>query len=210
MGCDYAGKVMFFGSNPKSLIELNNDRKIADNFLSFRDFCENLGFEAIIIDCASGFQNIAASILESTTDIVVCSKITKQFREGTSDFLLQYLDSKKQFLLKKFNNVKIHILPTVVPKNIGNHYAQSIMNLHKSIDSIMDRFDSSISEKDKKTLFARLDKSLCKDGGVSEVNRFKWEEGILNYIARSETLKEDENTAIERYTNVSRHLMEMD
>ena len=141
---------------------------------------EKFGCKALVMDNPAGGQLSADVALRISDKIVTVMRITKQFREGTAEFL-----RKK----KNYDNKEYIIVPNAVPSDEGTIY---------SIDQIMNRIKSSLvaaAEVQHDTVNTRL----LDEKGIHEVRLFKFEETNLREKANTDPLEQDEALAAKKY-----------
>lgn len=118
-----------------------------------------------IFDCPTGRQQTARASLDVSNKIILVTRITRQFREGTYSYL-EWFDALK--MGKTF-----YIVPNAVPKDkikfdgVEFDYDIVKMEIKSKIKYILQQNDA--------------DFSLFRDGmfGAPEVARFKFQEDIL-------------------------------
>lgn len=181
--------VLFLGDNDTSKID--NSEMTGSKmgiFKKLKQFCKNNHLPGLVLDSASGDQFAARIAVEYATDIVVCMRPTMQFRAGTFGYLKR--------LAADGLPTNIILLPTVVPQDdikINEEYQKS-----KAIANIRKRAQNWMSG-----LQIYMD-FICEETfGINEVQRFKWEEGVLYKIGQKQPLLPDENTACARYKQLA-------
>jgi len=185
-------------SEPESVLFLGADilcegvyAKAAHRYLnvleSFSKECKKRKFKAMFIDSASGRQTISEVARDISNKFVVCLRMTTQFQEGTFNYL--------EYLCKKEGDRDIILLPVAVPQN----NPKRINNAKLEMKTKWDRLQSSDMKIDKKCLV----KYMVDEGGIPEVDSFKWQEEVLvPKSLREEELEEDEILAMNAYTRL--------
>ncbi len=193
---DYA--VMFLGVDDKtaqlSRSDIVGDPEQAMN--NVMEFASNNLFRAVIMDSAAGDQLSANLAINSSDNLVVCMKMTRQFRVGTFNYL-------RRFALKNSmvaSAINVILLPTVVPPNTvidgEAQFETSIEDIANRINELNEKFDVNI-----KTNFV-ADKERF---GINEVIRFKWKEEVLFKLNKNNvSLSDDEKRAFRQYESLSK------
>lgn len=135
-----------------------------------------------IFDCPTGRQQTARASLDVSEKIILVTRITRQFREGTYSYL-EWFDNLK-------SGKTFYIVPNAVPKDKIKF---------DGIEFDYDIVKMEIKSKIKLTLQQNdADFSLFSNGmfGVPEVTRFKFQEDIL---ALREDRTPDEEEAVNAY-----------
>ena len=149
--------------------------------------CNAYNCSALIMDTPTGSQ-LSSSLSLSISDVIVTVlRITKQFREGTIEFL--------QALNKVLNDKKFIIVPNAVPEidGIGTISVERIF-------SGMEGSFKNISAKNEIIVdFLTKDKR-----GINEVQLFKLSEANLFLESKSRNLTADEIKAIKKYEELAR------
>lgn len=183
--------VLFISANPNdcasSLGNSNNFDGSNVSLYPLERICQDFKCKAIIMDTPTGNQLAGDAALSISQKIVTVMRITKQFRNGTFDFLREKSN--------RFSNKEFIIVPNAVPNFFGtiydvNNYIKTIRN--NSVESVNN--DNSVNL------------TMLENGGImgiNEVNQFKFEEKIL---ALSKDLKEDEKKAVEKYVLLAKEL----
>lgn len=154
---------------------------------SFAKRLEKFGCKALVMDNPAGGQLSADVALRSSDKIVVVMRITKQFREGTEEFL-----RKK----KNYDNKEYIIVPNAVPSDEGTDY--SVPNIMKRIKENL--IAAAESRHDK------VNVALLEKNGIHEVRLFKFEETNLCMKERTDSLEEDEKEAVEKYRILAKEI----
>lgn len=192
IGLDYQdnGSVLFASANPnKYYSSLGYDNNYDGQNISlypFESICFNSNCKAIIIDTPAGNQLSGDAALKISNKIVTVMRITKQFRNGTFEFL-----NEKS---KKFNDKEFIIVPNVVPNFDNTDY-----DIEKYIKIIKTNSNDSITGNNMNNLTMLKDNEL----GINEVNLLKFEEKIL---ANIEKPTPDELLAINKYKVLAKEL----
>ena len=143
--------------------------------------------KAVILDCASGVQMSTVSALKNTDCAVMCMRPTMQFRMGTRDYLLTQIPGElKNHRRRKAR--RIILLPTAVAQinvsandpNKANAEKELASLKKKTFETIQYRIIDDIIEDDSDLGYELVTDMI--DGevkGIPEIERFKWEEGLL-------------------------------
>ncbi len=152
--------------------------------------CSDMNCKAIIMDAPAGGQVSGRAAMNVSDKIVTVMRITKQFRDGTYEFLKEKCDeySGKNFI----------IVPNAVPDDAGTKYS-----VEKMINEIDARANQSIHNGNYINTAM-----LYNDGsfGVNEVRSFKFEENIL-YKSKIESLTPDERSALVSYRKLGKEIV---
>lgn len=173
----------------------------------FVETCCDVECCGILFDSAVGNQLVAGWSNTYSDYIICCMRPTKQFREGTDSFF-------DDFDLKNHGRTII-VVPNVVPtdpltirdifddddeKRVYPEYARS---------EILDLFEDNLAQKKNEYRLDLTDEiSLEIDGerkttfGVPKIDRFMWQEGILNATPASE-LNAYEKAALSQYEKIA-------
>ena len=191
---DYA--VMFLGVDDKTA-QLSHSDIVGDANMAMSniiEFATNNLFRAVVMDSAAGDQLSANLAINCSDNLVVCMKMTSQFRVGTFNYL-------NRFALKNSDvasSIDIILLPTVVPPNaIIDGEAQfelSMKDISNRIEDIESNFDINI---------VRTFVNNPQKFGINEVIRFKWKEDVLFRISKNASLTDDEERAYHQYDKLS-------
>lgn len=154
---------------------------------SFAKRLEKFGCKALVMDNPAGGQLSADVALRSSDKIVVVMRITKQFREGTEEFL------RKE---KNYDNKEYIVVPNAVPSDEGTVY---------SIANIMNRIKNNLIAA-AETRHDYVNTTLLELNGIHEVRLFKFEETNLCLKAKKETLEKDEEEAVKKYKILAREI----
>lgn len=157
---------------------------------TFNRICEDCGCRAIIMDTPTGGQLAADAALSISNKIVTVMRITKQFRNGTYEFL-------KNMSKRRLNNKEFVIVPNAIPD------FSNFPNL--SLNSIIGGIKLGIKNALGPNCKANLNMMEADYPGINEVNWFKYEEDCLFRInTRTErALSEDEKKALYCYQTLS-------
>lgn len=143
--------------------------------------------KAVILDCAAGVQMSTVAALKNTDCSVMCMRPTMQFRMGTRDYLLTQIPNELKNNQRRKPR-KIILLPTAVAQinvpandpNKANAERELASLKRKTFETIQYRIIDDIIE-DNSNLGYVLNTDMV-DGdvkGIPEIERFKWEEGLL-------------------------------
>jgi len=161
-------------------------------FQRLDEFCYNNNVKAVVIDSSTGTQPSAWVSVGAANLVVMCLRVTTQFRIGTFNYLN---------MLRKDKKIKTNVLllPTVVPdkdmdiedKDQRRAAVEEIINTIKE-----DKLENIITD------FVNYETL-----GINEVERFKWREGVLYERAKTNPLTaEDEKKAVERYKKLAQRI----
>lgn len=188
--------VMFLGVDDKTA-QLSHSDIVGDAQMAMNnvvEFATNNLFRAIVMDSAAGDQLSANLAINASDNLVVCMKMTSQFRVGTFNYLNRF--ALKHSDVASF--IDLVLLPTVVPPNaVIDGEAQfdlSINDISKRIDDLENDFDVNVN---------RTFVSDRNRFGINEVIRFKWKEDVLYRISKNAQLTEDESRAYNQYDRLS-------
>lgn len=186
--------VLFLGDNDEEPIDNDEmDGAKEATVKKLKNFCRNNDLPGIVLDSAAGDQFSAILATKYATEIVCCMRPTTQFRIGTFNYLGR---------LEK-NSVKnsIILLPTVVPN--GEVIIDDEPQKARSIEIIKKKAEK-LGGLTINTTFVNPEMF-----GINEVQRFKWQEGVLYSIAQEQELAEDEKIACKRYERLAELIAEM-
>lgn len=183
--------VLFFGVNDEKKIDNKEIDGTSQDLLHrlavFADNNERI--KAVVMDSASGEQTVANFATQFADTIVCCMRPTMQFRMGTFRFLSHLANAEV--------STRIVLLPTVVP-------TQDV-----EIDGKLQREDAlkkirrGISDLEGRI---EVDDAFVREDcfGINEVQRFKWQEGVLYKLEKNGGLtQEDEALAAHRYKKLA-------
>ncbi|MDE7464438.1 MAG: hypothetical protein K2M48_05355, partial [Clostridiales bacterium] len=148
--------------------------------------------KAIVFDCASGVQMTTLVALQLADCSVMCMRPTFQFRVGTGDYLIRAIPDEIE---KRKTNKKreVVLLPTSVaqvevPESDPNR-DQAMKQLSRLRDNAfrnirLDIINEYNKESKGRDLGYTLNTEMTEDRdgaviGIPEIERFKWEEGLL-------------------------------
>ena len=173
--------VLFVTAHTQEMLNVNgNYNGPSIELESFARRLEKFGCKALVMDNPAGGQLSADVALRISDKIVVVMRITKQFREGTEEFL-----RKK----KNYDNKEYIVVPNAVPSDEGTIY---------SVANIMNRIKGSLvaaAESQHDTVNTRM----LEVEGIHEVRLFKFEETNLCVKAKTDPLEEDEAAAAKKF-----------
>lgn len=190
------GAVLFLGVNDG--MKYDNTQMTGGKELlisKLRKFCRNNDLPAIVLDSASGDQFAAIMATRYATETVCCMRPTVQFRIGTFNYLTRHAleNAASNYIL----------LPTVVPmQDVEIDGEMQKANAVKSITRRVKRLHEETKEQGGRI-------SVCTEFisedmlGINEVQRFKWQEGVLYKIAQEQKLTADEEEACRRYAKLA-------
>lgn len=153
----------------------------------FVAICARMNCKALILDNPAGAQLSGDLALSVSDKIVTVMRITRQFREGTFEFIREAGErfSGKQFI----------VVPNVVPRDSNNY----------SIEKILKSIEAGIKDVENDENEYNLDLFTQGNRGINEVNLFKFEEVNLRRKLESgyAALEEDESRAMEMYKKLA-------
>ena len=150
--------------------------------------CERYNCKAIVMDTPAGGQLSGQAALDISDKIVTVMRITKQFRDGTYEFLAEKSS--------RTCGIEYVVVPNVVPDDEGTDYV---------IDNFMDEISHRVSES--VTTDNDINLSMINRNGINEVRLFKFEEKNLYKEQHARKLLEDEEIAIEKYKYLAGELV---
>ncbi len=148
---------------------------------------EKFGCKALVMDNPAGGQLSADVALRTSDKIVIVMRITKQFREGTEEFLRRK---------KNYDNKEYIVVPNAVPSDEGTMY---------SVPNIMNRIKSSLSAA-AQTQHDYVNPRMIEENGVHEVRLFKFEETNLFVKSKNGVLEKDEEEAVKKYKILAKEI----
>lgn len=161
---------------------------------------------AMIFDCAAGLQMSTLAVLREALTSVTCMRPTMQFRLGTEEYLAEKLPKQIAKTGKKRNVI---LLPTSVASLENTTSPVAAKELQKLRASSYKKISSMIArimDMDEGKLGYTLNYSMIKavdDMGLPEIERFKWEEGLLYGL---QNLTEKEKSLAARYEELAQNL----
>lgn len=191
------GSVLFIGAEPVGH-EISEARKgiMDDQMVELLEYCGLQGISTLVIDCASGLQQIANLTRRFSDVIIYCSRLTNQFLWGTTRELKIFVSDCQR---EGSGIPSIVLLPVAVPK---------------SRDDFKECFDASMME------LRRLEMDLqdttgtyLHESGVCEVESFKWVETVLSLRAAVDAektaLSADEESALGSFRQLAKKVKEL-
>ncbi len=160
-------------------------------------FARRNGIKAIVFDSAAGDQYSAVLSTGASSHIVCCMRPTMQFRVGTFNYLRRLAGRGMGGNIDQ----NVVLLPTVVP--MQDMAINGKMQCDQARKNILDYIQDTGLE-------VSCDFLTEESFGINEVQRFKWQEGVLYNIGKTETLAEDEVTACSRYSKLGKLLAQGD
>lgn len=211
------GSVLFCGADENSSTISDDDYErfkesppLVMLLNAFRDM--NPAPKAVVFDCAAGVQMSTLMTLCHMDYSVMCMRPTMQFRIGTSNYLIKKIPIE----LKKNNtgqNRTVVLLPTSVAQiNIpesDNNRETAIAELNKLRRIAFAKIKRDIIEKyysnGRAQLLGYVLNTEMAEGddviGIPEIERFKWEEGLLHNM---EELTDQEKLLKTRYAKLAK------
>jgi len=179
------------------------------NFDFIVDQCEEHGASAVFFDTPSGTQGLARMSRSASDIIVTCMRPTRQFREGTTKALEEFIKLEGSFPITYILN------PTAVCVDDGqifdgNEYptrALEVIRQEFDKDSYNGnvKFDMLEPTPDECKLFSSSDDD-DRVFGIPEIKRFKWFERALGCMPESE-LTSNDKMGLNRYEYLARTIM---
>ena len=169
-----------------------------DNVKDFVEECEECGCCGILFDSAVGDQLTARWSNKLSKYILCCMRPTQQFRDGTKRFFDKFDDMLR--------NKKIIVIPNVVPTDeltiVENNVKREYPYYAKA--QIIEGFSKNISKKSNEYFMDLVEGDIF---GIPKIDRFMWQEGILDNLAKSE-LNEYEKKANLQYEKIATMIAE--
>jgi len=177
--------VLFLGAqviaHDSADVKLTGLERLSD----FLGYCKQAGIGTVVIDSASGRQDIARVCHHVSDVIVYCCRLTDQFMYGTQ-YQVDYFI--KQALERQGAAPDIILLPMAVPKVTPQWKGR--------YDAAMLRLQTICSKHPKVRLFV--------DSGICEVESFKWQEEILSVKKR---ISDDQSSALGSFRRVAEKIV---
>lgn len=164
--------------------------------------------KALILDCASGMQMSTVAALVNTDCSVMCMRPTMQFRTGTRDYLMTQIPNELKNNRRRKPR-KVILLPTAVAQV---NVAATDPNREKAIKELATLKDKAFKKirmeiagdiiNESSDLGYVLNTEMVDDDviGIPEIERFKWEEGLLYTL---EAWTEQEKTLKGQYERLA-------
>ena len=195
------GAVLFFGVDDNEKLDNTEiDGTSEELLLKLEQFAEyNDRIKAIVFDSASGEQTVANFAIKGSKTLVCCMRPTMQFRKGT----FRFLDRLKGKHMER----NVVLLPTVVPPEEMDIKIKGIWQRKAALYKIQE------SASNYKNSCLSIDRTFIQEDcfGINEVQRFKWQEGVLYKLEKENVLEaEDEKTATKRYKKLAQVLAKLD
>lgn len=218
LGLEDNGSVLFLGADKNASTVSDKDYKPHSEASPVQEIIHYMQEmdtppKAIVFDCASGVQQTTLVALQLSDCSVMCMRPTYQFRMGTSDYLLRKIpiEINKNKTSKKR---EIILLPTAVaqidvPESDPNRdeAIATLNDMRKKARRAINRdiifeYNKESAETD---LGYVLNTEMVEDradsvGGIPEIERFKWEEGLLYNM---KDITEQEKLLKERYKKLA-------
>lgn len=155
----------------------------------FNRLCKKYNCKAIVMDTPTGSQLSANCALSISTKVVTVMRITRQFKQGTKEFL--------QAKTQDYSGKEFIIAPNAVPNTQG-----TVFDMNLIMQDIASLAKSSVLRDNKVNL------ALLENGrqGINEVNLFKFSEENLSRDSFSRSLTDDEKRAVEMYKVLAEEL----
>jgi hypothetical protein len=163
--------------------------------------CDNKKFSAIIIDSASGNQQIANVIHDIENSIIIyCMRLTTQFRRGTTIKLKDFIEKGTHI----FGCVNVILLPVALPNReyerqseLANLKTEALDDLQANVANL-----KSIISSQQNSSVSLHDEFI--GNGIPEVESFKWYEKRL---ADTNQSYEDERQAMEIFNKLGKKII---
>ena len=182
--------VLFCTAHSTNYLNDNNNFDASNvNLSTFRKICENCGCKAIVMDTPAGGQLSGTVALKESRVIVTTLRITKQFKDGTAEFLK---NAGSRFHYKNFI-----VVPNAVPDAEGTDFSMS--NIMSNICSTFKNCNVSENEN-------ILNLSFVENGenGINEVKLLKFEEtNLFKKGKETGVLLQDEESAVKKYQKLA-------
>lgn len=191
----------FFHRDPKSILflpaapgvslgEFGNSYEGTSQYVKeFIEVCKDFDVAGVFLDSAVGDQLTAQWSNSISKYIICCLRPTKQFRDGTKRFFEKFDE--------KYANKKVIVVPNVVPTE------ELVVNSHKYPEhakkEIIKNFNINISKDVNAYIMDLVEDAIF---GVPKIDRFMWQEGILDNLAKDE-LTICENQALKQYRKIA-------
>lgn len=185
--------VLFIPANNDTLNDKNNFDGVNISLKHLYRLCKSFKCKAIIMDTPAGTQLAGDAALNISNKIVTVMRITKQFRQGTYEFLQQISD--------RFTNKEFLIVPNAIPD-----FSNSKYDLNNFLNEISVETKSIISSSHRDN---RINLNLVDCvRGITEVQQFKFEEICLFKKKKydQESLNRDEIEALKTYELLAKEL----
>lgn len=155
--------------------------------------CKKVGCCGILFDSAVGDQLTARWSNKFASHIMCCMRPTKQFREGTKRFFESFDDSKQ--------GKTVIVIPNVVPTEALTLREDGEARGYPEYarEQIIESFADNI-ERDENTYV--MDMVTGDVFGVPKIDRFMWQEDILDNLAKDE-LTDCEKVALKQYKKIA-------
>ena len=173
--------ILFVTADTKEMLSVNGNYDGPNIGLeAFAGRLERFGCKALIMDNPAGGQLSADAALRISDKIVTVMRITRQFREGTAEYLRS---------VSNFDSKEFIVVPNAVPSAEGTGY---------SIENIMNNIGRDLTAA-ARVSNSTVNRSLLDEQGIREVRLFKFEETNLRKKARVGKLEPDEEAAVAKY-----------
>lgn len=173
--------ILFVTADTKEMLSVNGNYDGPNIGLeAFAGRLERFGCKALIMDNPAGGQLSADAALRISDKIVTVMRITRQFREGTAEYLRS---------VSNFDSKGFIVVPNAVPSAEGTGY---------SIENIMNNIGRDLTAA-ARVSNSTVNRSLLDEQGIREVRLFKFEETNLRKKARVGKLEPDEEAAVAKY-----------
>lgn len=154
------------------------------------ELCERYDCKALIMDTPAGEQLASDAALYVSDTIVTVMRITKQFREGTLEFL------KARSM--RYEDKKFILVSNAVPRLEGVNA--------KILDNIFSKITAGLSNLSDKNIID-IQFTIGKEEAINEVQLFKINEANLYLERIDRELTEDEIRASEKYKKLSGRIL---
>jgi cellulose biosynthesis protein BcsQ len=183
--------VLFLGARVVGDDVLEATGGVRANIRNLFDVCDEEGIGTVLIDSASGQQEVAQICHDVSNVIVYCCRLTRQFILGTKWNIESFMKQRK---LRAGKVPDVIIYPVAVPA--------SRENWKKTYEAAMAelQFMANVVRREG------LASARVVEPVLSEVESFKWEETIL---VNKESPTDDEIAALASYSNLADAITEL-
>lgn len=179
------GTVRFLGADMISREQGTETGGSAERMRDLISYCGDYDVAAIMIDSASGRQEVAQVCHQISDVIVYCCRLTRQFLLGTKWHLEALI---AECLTLQGFAPKVVLYPVAVP-DIGDRWRASYETAMSGLQ-ILCRNDTA--------------QVILVEPGLPEVQSFKWEETILSAKHKPD---QDERSALESYASLAKTIV---
>jgi len=161
----------------------------------FVEECEKVGCCGIVFDSAVGDQLTARWSNDLADCIICCMRPTKQFRDGTNRYFDETFD-------ETMFGKNVIVVPNVVPTDALTLPADGELRQYPDYakEEILRSFQDNIDAGNNTYIMDMVDGEIF---GVPKIDRFMWQEGILDNLAKDE-LTDCEKLALRQYEKIAK------